>query len=44
MDNYVIQNLNEMKVNYEEKDILAVFQKETLNRFKVIKVAFFDFQ
>ena len=35
MDNYFIQNLNEMKVNYEEKDILAVFQKKTLNILKI---------
>lgn len=44
MNIYLIQNPNKMKVNYEEKDILAVIKKEILNIFKRIKIALSDFQ
>lgn len=44
MDIYLIQNPNKMKVNYKEKDILAVIEKEILTIFKRIKIALSDFQ
>lgn len=43
MNIYLIQNPNKMKANYEEKDILAVIEKEILNIFKRIKIALSDF-
>lgn len=43
VDIYLIQNSDKLKVNYEQKDIPAVTEKEIMDSFKRIKIALFDF-